>query len=398
MKKIFLVTTIAFFSISAFAQTNFTFSGKIEDGNGAYARLTYLNDQGKWTTDSCALQNGTFTFKGNINGGCMATFIVYKTPFQARNITEPNATQVFLEQGNIMAQGSYKRLKDLKVTGSKSNDEYNELHLHLHEMNKELEPVSNNFNRISKELNAAKKQNKGDKIIDSLNNELTVAHKQIEPFSARYEAIVHQFVITHPNSFVTPLEMSIYVSSWPLDSVKLIFNKLSPAVQNTFAGKGIKKQIADIMDNSAHTIAKNFTTVDVNGKRLSLADFKGRYVLLDFWGSWCVPCREGMPHLIQAFNKYHKAGFEVIAVAADDNTQADWKRAIKKDKTGIWNNILSGGHSEGGANPSSITGKFSVSVFPTKILIDKTGMIVGRYDEMETAALDKKLAEIFGAN
>jgi len=395
MKKTAFILLIVCLSIKTFSQSNFTLSGKIDGAINAYARLTYVNNDGKWSTDSCTLQNGMFTFKGNVNGVGSSTLIVYTAPYQPENNYDANSARIFLEQGYITATGAYGHLNNLKVNGSKSNEEYLALHLRLDKMNKELEPVSNHFNQLTKEINIAKKQNKGDKIIDSLKNEQTLVRKQIEPFANKYEGIIHKFVFTHPNSFISPIEMGPYISSWPLDSVKLIYNKFSPPVQNSLPGKRIQKAITDIMNNSANKLAKNFITKDVNGKPISLSDFKGKYVLLDFWGSWCIPCREGMPHTIQVFKKYNALGFEFIAIADDNTTQDDWKRAIKKDKTGIWHNVLSGGRSPDGTNPNSITDKFGISIYPTKILIDKNGMILGRYDETETVALDKKLAKLF---
>ena len=384
------------FSVSAFSQTAFTLSGSITGEPDAWVKLNYVDADGKAISDSSALHNGEFTFKGNIGGGFLSTFIVYKGVFNPKKINGQNAISFFLEPGNITATGTYDHIKDLKITGPAAQQEYQELSLRIDEMNKELDPVSNNFNRVRSEIKLAKDNNAGDKTIDSLNTVLTSIHKQLEPFAARYENIVRAFVLTHPNSYVSAYEMGVYAGAWPIDTVKRIYNKFSPAVKSSFYGRQIQTTIASIDNNSVHTIAKNFTTTDVNGKPINLADFKGRYVLLDFWASWCVPCREGTQHIISLFKKYHPAGLDVIAVADDDNEPKDWKRAIKKDKTEIWHNVLAGKtNNDNSGLTASISDKFGVNVLPTKILIDKSGTIIGRYDETQTADLDKKLAELF---
>jgi thiol-disulfide isomerase/thioredoxin len=113
-------------------------------------------------------------------------------------------------------------------------------------------------------------------------------------------------------------------------------------------------------------------------------------VLLDFWGSWCIPCREGMPHMIELFRKYNKSGLDIIGVAVQEPSPEDWRKAIAKDKTGIWYNIM------GDIKSDKINKLYGINIYPTKILIDKNGIIIGRYDGTEGAnTLDKKLAEVF---
>ena len=173
-----------------------------------------------------------------------------------------------------------------------------------------------------------------------------------------------------------------------------------PSIQNSIGGKEVRKTIDEVENNSVGRKAREFKRVDIDGKEISLTDFRGKYVLLDFWGSWCVPCRQSMPQLIELFNKYHKSGLEIIGVAEEyDSSDLPWREAVKKDETYIWYNVLSA--SLNGADQKiegslSIVKKFGVQVFPAKILIDKTGVILGRYRGTDDeAALDKKLSDLF---
>jgi thiol-disulfide isomerase/thioredoxin len=397
MKKIILFITVTLFHVVAFAQDQFTFSGNIIGGNNLSARLSYQNEKGTLITDSGSLQNGSFVFKGSINGVSRSTLIIYSPPYQPKNISEKNMTTVFLEKGDVSAIANYDNLKEIKVIGSKSHDEWLALEKRLHEKDDELEPISKNFSKLYREFNEAKQQKKSKEILDSLENRVAKAKKLIDPFSSRYENIVREFVFTHPNSYISPMQMGTYVSSWPIDSVRLAYNQFSPSVQNTNAGKIIKKEIDAILSRSTNTPAINFTIKDINGKTLSLNNFKGKYVLLDFWGSWCLPCRESTPHLIKVFKKYNKSGLEIIGVAADD-TESSWRRAIKTDKTDIWHNVLTKRKpSKNGVKGFyPIVDDYAIGGFPTKILIDKNGTIIGRYIGTQDAdLLDKKLAEVF---
>jgi len=209
-----------------------------------------------------------------------------------------------------------------------------------------------------------------------------------------------KYIINHPGSYVSAFELSLYKTRWPIDSVKSLYAKLTPSIQNSSGGTEVKEIIDEIENNSVGTKAKEFETSDIDGKKISLSDFKGKYVLLDFWGSWCVPCRESTPHLIKLFKKYHESGLEIIGVAEEyDTSGIAWRAAVKKDETNIWYNVLSSPLNIQKTKDSlSIVKKFGIYIFPTKILIDKTGVIVGRYSGTDDeAALDKKLSELFNS-
>ena len=132
--------------------------------------------------------------------------------------------------------------------------------------------------------------------------------------------------------------------------------------------------------------AFGFSQTDINGRTLSLSSFRGKYILLDFWGSWCVPCRKGNPHLIELYDHYKDKGFDIIGIAKDDNTKDAWIKAVEKDKL-PWHQILC----------EHLDIKYNVTSYPTKILIDKNGLIIGRFGEDEIE-LDRQLKLIFDNN
>lgn len=339
MKHLNLITLALLILLTAALQgkaQQFTLTGKITGEPNAYIFLKYINDKGETVKDSCSLKNGDFSFKGNINGPTRAYFPAFVGRFRVRDDRDPNSTFIFLEPGNIVANGTYGYLKELKVTGSASHDEF----------------------LASSKLPLAKQ-------------------------------------IGNPNSVVSAHDLTFYKSRIPVDSLEYLYEKMAPNVKESNYGKEIKAYIMEISKVSAGKLAKNFTGVDLNGKRISLADFKGKYVLLDFWGSWCAPCREAVPHLKQLFTKYNKMGLEVLAIAVNDKPK-NWKDAIKQDGTSIWHNIMDIKNAD---NEVEINDEFNVHTYPSKILIDKNGVIVQRYIGSDSSgALDKKLAEIFKTN
>lgn len=385
------------FSFKTSTTTAFTFSGKITGNPDAYVSLRYTNDQEKLVEEHCSLKNGSFSFKGDINGARLVFLTVYQDASELKKKNNQNTTSFFIEPGNITAKASYVHLKDIKINGSKAQEEYQNYQSKFATIIKASDPLINSYQRIYHEYTIAKKQHMGDEVLDYLNIKLQFINKQLIPFRSAYAKTDNEYITKHPNSYISALELLASKCGLSPDTIKKIYNGFSMAVKNSSYGKEIQRSILTLDNNAAGKKAKDFTAMDLNGKPLSLAAFKGRYVLLDFWTS-IQPKLHNAPHLKQLFNKYNKAGLDVISVADDDADPYAWKHAIKNDGTGIWHHILRGlKFDKNNIDLSnSIDDKFDVSACPTKILIDENGIIIGRYvGTEENAALDKKLAEIF---
>ena len=139
---------------------------------------------------------------------------------------------------------------------------------------------------------------------------------------------------------------------------------------------------------------------DIEGRNISLSSVidnkANRYVLLDFWATWCEGCVEEMPAVKAAYEKYHDKGFEILCVGDNDGSEPAWKKAIEDDGTQAFRHVLRGlkRTPEGGFDKSSdISEKYAIHYLPTKFLIDREGKIIGK---MEDAEIDAKLKEIFG--
>ncbi|HMI05818.1 MAG TPA: TlpA disulfide reductase family protein, partial [Pedobacter sp.] len=209
-----------------------------------------------------------------------------------------------------------------------------------------------------------------------------------------------EFIKTHPDSYLSAYLLKWKVSSMSLAESKSYYAVLSDRIRQSSYGKGVLEEIKGLESGSPGSVASVFSVKDINGEPLSLSDFKGKkYVLIDFWASWCVPCRKGNPHLLSLYSKYKEKGFEVVGVSDDDSAPDAWKKAVAQDKIGVWKHVLRGlkRTAAGFDKSEDISAPYGIHSLPTKILIDKEGMIVGRYggggegDE----AMDKKLAELF---
>ncbi|MGF1923807.1 MAG: TlpA family protein disulfide reductase [Bacteroidia bacterium] len=208
----------------------------------------------------------------------------------------------------------------------------------------------------------------------------------LDPYFKEVKELNHEFINKHPLSFASAHVLRVFARDLSTDTLQLFYDRFPDLVKQSRYGVAVAKQLAERKIAIPGTRAPLFTKLDINGKSLSLESLKGKYVLLDFWGSWCVPCRKGNPHLISLYEKYRKLGFEIIGIAADDQTQYAWRKAVKDDKL-PWLQILQG----------DLSDQYKIASYPTKILIDQKGNIIGRFGE-EQHSLDNMLEKIFKVN
>lgn len=300
--------------------------------------------------DSCFIKNEVFRFSGNTEHATPATL---KGNVKSIADDDPNSVGFYLEASDIAVSGTYDRFKELKFTGSRSQQE-REL------LNKQIIGIKDMKERA---------------------------------------VIIKRFIKEHPGSYVSAFNLMLYRSRFEYDTVKNLLNGLHADVKDSYFAKRVSNNLALEEPSIEGRQALDFTNTDINGKSLSLSAFKGKYVLLDFWGSWCEPCREGNPHLIRIYKKYQPKGLEIIGIASDEDVSA-WRKAVADDQVGIWHNVLSGIENGPGwpkDRSQWITTKYHISLYPTKILLNPEGIIIARYNGgIANAVIDNKLKEIFG--
>lgn len=394
MKPLFttLFATLSFFG---YAQEKdfkkvapFVLNGKLTGRDSGVIVLTYVDSVGKYMRDTAILKNGLFVFKGYIRDPNYAHLI--------GSSAEGNYASFFLEGSNQQIQLKENEFYDLKMQGSKTQAEYDGLL-------QAQKPMNDRIRALEKERNSVGKLFKIEK--DSLQQKIILAKldaisAQQKPLLSRSAEMEVDFILHHPASFASATLLYghlLNTHSFSTDTVALLykaFDAFTPAVKASKAGVLAEELIAKYKA----TNAPDFTVTDINGKPLSLSSFKGKYVLLDFWASWCIPCRESTPYLKTLYQQYHQKGFEIVAIADDDKNPDAWRKAVAKDGTNIWYNALSGLiiTNSGWDKTDYLNEKFGVQALPTKILIDTNGKIVGRFTSTEEdKMLGAKLAEIF---
>ena len=337
----------------------------------------YIDKQQKHISDSSLINKGIFYFKGNISEPTVAFISLYNT-----NELSINTTEIFLEPSILNLSLKYNKFSEAHMTGSLSQKQYEGL--------KALDiPM---IEKYKAQLNEwTNEQFTGDK--DSLSILLT-------PLANFQNRNAYAFFLSNPTSYVTAYLLQYHVRDLSADSLTFFYSRLGNKLQQNIVTKNVKERIEQQKVGASGSMAKYFFAKDMNGNPLLSRLFKGRYVLLDFWASWCVPCRKNNPHLISVYKKYKGKGLAVIGIADDDSDTTAWKKAIETDGIGIWSHVLRGLNKEaklkGERNDKDINEKFGVSEIPAMILIDKNGMIIGKYTSTDDVVnLDKKLSEIF---
>lgn len=200
----------------------------------------------------------------------------------------------------------------------------------------------------------------------------------------------------HPSSLYCLKLVQQQISRQPgknfYDEFEAVYNNASPEVKQSASGIKMAEQLIYFKQSRIGSIAPVFYGKDMNGKELSLEDYKGKkYVLIDFWASWCGPCREELPYIKDLYKKYKDLGFEIVSISRDNDLE-NWRIAILKEGIQNWK------HFSVTENKSTVEKDYFVNGIPHKVLIDTNGTIIGKWrgsGELNRKSLENQLKQIF---
>jgi len=351
MKKVTLLALTGFLSASVFAQSKYIVKGSIPVGYAAKTVTMGYPDGGKYRTDTASIRGGKFEFKGTIDRPQLAEIDLimprpagkkgHKTDDGGDNASGKN-TALFYMEDNISVNFDNAGVGNV-TGGGKEEQAYKE------------------FIAESKEKN---KSNPSEEV---------------------FQQNIADFMSKHPDAYISLDMLEMFAGAMQPKTFEPMLNSLSPRMQNTKKAQAWKKKLNEAKRFDVGQLAVDFTLNDKDGHAISLSSYKGRYVLLDFWASWCGPCRAENPNVLAAYNKYKDKNFQVLSVSIDDNKNA-WLKAVAEDKL-PWTQVSD----LKGAN-SDVAKLYNIDEIPQNLLIDPTGKIVGR--NLRGNDLNKMLAEI----
>jgi peroxiredoxin len=302
--------------------------------------------------DSAKIVNGKFSFKGHVQQPAQA--VLY---YKGKEGSRDNMLYFYAEPANIMITGAGDSLQNVKISGSKINADDKV----LKGMMKEVSAWEDRNSALFDEAYKSKNKHVMDSL-DAVDMNVMMAKRMV----------VGQFVKKYPASLRSAMALEenfgYYAEASDLEP---LYNMLDAKIKATTNGKNVKKMLDTYKTVAMGVKAPEITQNDTSGHALPLSSIKGKVVMIDFWASWCGPCRRENPNIVKAYEQFHPKGFEIYGVSYD-KTDSKWKKAINDDKL-TWYEV-----SDLKGWQNSTSDQYYIKAIPANILIDQDGKIIAK--------------------
>lgn len=325
--------------------------------------LLQIRKGGAWVTlDSVMASQGTFEMTGTIDRPAMM-YLRFKGV--------PGSVPVFMENASIEVTGSTDSLDQISITGSVSHDEYTAYMDSKEALYQQYEDLSEQYRLADSTGDPDQKKAIEDKF------------KSLEQQDK--EGMV-TFISEHPASYVAAFIARSNSYMLELEELEKITAALSPALDSSQYVKELNERVAVMKKTAIGQPAIDFTMADSAGNPVSLSSFKGKYLLVDFWASWCQPCRLENPNVVACYRDFSPLGFDILGVSFDRNRE-DWLRAIAED-TLTWTHVSDLSFWDNAAGKL-----YGINAIPSNILLDPGQIIIAK--NLRGEELRVRLGNIF---
>lgn len=352
--------------------------------DGTHVQLVPVSHDSELPFADTTVVNGQFVFTGKMEEP-RAFHLLVKDAYGSRNLMLEN-TQMEVT-GKLVAKkeadgGVSYNLSSLSVKGSPLSARYDSLlsaRMYMDSLYALNARKFAAFDSLMQVAYVAKDQAKIQALRQSEDGKARAAADKA--FFGTVDSLYRQVVMTNKDSFWGPL-MMISFTSYLSEDMKPWYEALSPAAQQSYYGQKVKEELYP--SGKEGTVVPDFKVKDRTGKEVSLSELRQgkKYVLIDFWASWCNPCRKEIPNLKKLYAQYSGKGFEIVSISIDQK-KADWKKALKEEGL-TWPNFL---------DETGVAALYKVKFVPTMYLITADGVMVG--ENLRGEALATKLKELF---
>jgi thiol-disulfide isomerase/thioredoxin len=362
MKSFLLGLLILSGFYSCAPRDGFIIRGKIQGKESGSISLLKVTNGRLITEDSTTIKNGTFELKGKTD---LPEFRVLA--FEKR---QP-AAQFIAENGTIYVKINADSLNRAEIKGSKSNDEFSMITREMLNTTRETGQLQQRYMEA---------QQKNDEMA------MNKATADYQALIQNQNIYIRNFIREHPKSTVSPLiALMQFSQEMNAHDIDTLVKFLDPSIQSSIYITELKQMADKIRVTDVGAVAPDFTLNTPEGAPLTLSSLRGKYVMIDFWASWCQPCRREMPNVVALYNKYKDKGFDIIGVSLDKEKDP-WVKAIADDKL-TWHHVSD---LKFWQNEAAV--KYGIQSIPSTILLDKDGKIIAK--NLRGEALGQKLEEL----
>jgi peroxiredoxin len=359
MKRYVLILVLL--PVFAVAQKKLTLTGKMKGmKEGTLVSLTDVNKPAD-TIATGKVKNGVFVLRKELKEPMLLNL----------NMGSNNTLMTFLDNSSVRISGNIASIKKSRISGSGTHNDFRNF-------KKTFDPLFEKLMKINQQFQMGQRS---DSLEQAMNTMKVTIQQTIDNFIKKHKA--------------SPVSAFLLAATIQLNDDVLLteqrVNSLKPVALENMYGIYLKETIAETKITAIGSTAMDFTQADTSGVPVSLSSFRGKYVLLDFWASWCGPCRQENPNVVANYQKFSPKNFTVLGVSLDRPGQKDkWLQAIYKDNL-TWTHV-----SDLQFWNNAVAQQYRVQGIPQNFLIGPDGKILAK--NLRGPALEQKLCEVLGCN